>query len=96
MPRYVIERTFPNGLEIPMNAKGAEGTLKVVGRNAEEVAPGRCLSLGEVSPQAFLGVGPLPPQVALKLEDRVAEQCVGPSPHLGHRPLVVDLGTRHL
>lgn len=36
MPRYVIERTFPNGLEIPMNSKGAEGTLKVVGRNAEE------------------------------------------------------------
>jgi hypothetical protein len=36
MPRYVIERTFPNGLDIPMNSKGAEGTLKVVGRNAEE------------------------------------------------------------
>ena len=36
MPRYVIERTFPNGLEIPMNSKGAEGTLKVVARNADE------------------------------------------------------------
>lgn len=36
MPRYVIERTFPDGLVIPMNSKGAEGTLKVVGRNAEE------------------------------------------------------------
>ena len=36
MPRYVIERTFPDGLEIPMTAKGMEGTLKVVGRNAEE------------------------------------------------------------
>ena len=36
MPRYVIERTFPNGVEIPANAKGAELTLKVVGRNAEE------------------------------------------------------------
>ncbi|QIG47234.1 DUF4242 domain-containing protein [Nordella sp. HKS 07] len=36
MPRYVIERTFPDGLEIPMNDKGAAGTLKVVGRNAEE------------------------------------------------------------
>ena len=36
MPRYVIERTFPNGLEIPMTAKGMEVALKVVGRNAEE------------------------------------------------------------
>lgn len=36
MPRYVIERNFPNGLEIPMSPKGAEGTLKVVNRNAEE------------------------------------------------------------
>ncbi len=36
MPRYVIERTFPNGLEIPMNSKGAEGTLKFVARNADE------------------------------------------------------------
>ncbi|MGE0240833.1 MAG: DUF4242 domain-containing protein [Parvibaculaceae bacterium] len=36
MPRYIIERTFPDGLEIPMTAKGTEITLKVVGRNAEE------------------------------------------------------------
>jgi hypothetical protein len=36
MPRYVIERTFPDGLEIPMTAKGMEISLKVVGRNAEE------------------------------------------------------------
>ena len=36
MPRYIIERTFPDGLEIPMNAKGTEVTRKVVGRNAEE------------------------------------------------------------
>lgn len=36
MPRYVIERTFPNGLDIPMTSKGMEVTLKVVGRNAEE------------------------------------------------------------
>jgi hypothetical protein len=36
MPRYVIERTFPDGLEIPMNATGSEVTRKVVRRNAEE------------------------------------------------------------
>jgi hypothetical protein len=36
MPRYIIERTFPGGLEIPMTVKGIEITLKVVGRNAEE------------------------------------------------------------
>jgi hypothetical protein len=36
MPRYIIERTFPDGLDIPMTAKGMEVTQKVVGRNAEE------------------------------------------------------------
>jgi hypothetical protein len=36
MPRYVIERTFPDGLEIPMNPTGSEVTRKVVRRNAEE------------------------------------------------------------
>jgi hypothetical protein len=36
MPRYVIERTFPDGLEIPMNSTGSEVARKVVRRNAEE------------------------------------------------------------
>jgi len=36
MPRYVIERDFPDGLIIPTNADGAKGTLGVVERNAEK------------------------------------------------------------
>ncbi|MFN3389834.1 MAG: DUF4242 domain-containing protein [Allosphingosinicella sp.] len=36
MPRYLVERTFPDGLEIPVNADGAEALGGVVGRNAEE------------------------------------------------------------
>ena len=36
MPRYVIERTFPDGLAIPATAEGAEACLGVVDRNAEE------------------------------------------------------------
>lgn len=36
MPRYVVERTFPDGLNIPVNAEGAVACLGVVGRNAEE------------------------------------------------------------
>jgi hypothetical protein len=35
MPRYVVERTFPHGLVIPMTAEGAEGTRAVVDANAE-------------------------------------------------------------
>ena len=35
MPRYVIERTFPDGLRIPADAAGAEVCLEVVARNAE-------------------------------------------------------------
>lgn len=36
MPRYMIERTFPDGLHIPVTAEGANLCGTVVGRNAEE------------------------------------------------------------
>jgi Nickel responsive protein SCO4226-like len=36
MPRYLVERTFPDGLNIPVNADGAGTCLAVVGVNAEE------------------------------------------------------------
>ena len=36
MPRYVVERTFPDGLRIPVDATGAEVCLAVVGKNAGE------------------------------------------------------------
>jgi Protein of unknown function (DUF4242) len=35
MPRFLIERTFPTGLEIPINADGVAACLSVVGKNAE-------------------------------------------------------------
>jgi Protein of unknown function (DUF4242) len=35
MPRYMVERTFQNGLEIPVNADGAATCLAVVGNNAD-------------------------------------------------------------
>ena len=36
MPRYVVERIFPNGLNIPVDAQGAATCLAVVDRNADE------------------------------------------------------------
>jgi hypothetical protein len=36
MPRYVVERTFPEGLIIPVDAQGAASCLAVVDRNADE------------------------------------------------------------
>jgi hypothetical protein len=36
MPRYLVERTFPEGLNIPVTADGAQTCLTVVGRNAED------------------------------------------------------------
>ena len=36
MPRFLVERTFPDGLEIPTNADGASTCLGVVQNNAEE------------------------------------------------------------
>jgi hypothetical protein len=36
MPRYMVERTFPDGLKIPTNAEGAQACLGVVDKNAAE------------------------------------------------------------
>jgi hypothetical protein len=36
MPRYMVQRTFPEGLEIPIASGGAEVCAAVVERNAEE------------------------------------------------------------
>jgi hypothetical protein len=36
MPRYLVERSFPDGLTIPCNGEGAAAALSIVGRNAEE------------------------------------------------------------
>ena len=36
MPRYVVERTFPDGLTIPVDASGAQICQGVVDRNADD------------------------------------------------------------
>jgi hypothetical protein len=36
MPRYVVERTFPEGLGIPAGSDGAAVCLTIVERNADE------------------------------------------------------------
>ena len=35
MPRYMVERTFPGGLQIPVTEEGAAACLGVVGKNAD-------------------------------------------------------------
>ena len=35
MPRYMVERTFNEGLHIPVNDEGAAACLNVVGTNAD-------------------------------------------------------------
>lgn len=36
MPRYLVERTFPDGLAIPINDEGAQACMTVVGNNSVE------------------------------------------------------------
>ena len=36
MPRYLVERTFPEGLRIPIDDDGATACGGVIARNAEE------------------------------------------------------------
>lgn len=35
MPRYMVERTFPDGLQIPVTEEGAAACMGVVGTNAD-------------------------------------------------------------
>ena len=35
MPRYLVERTFPEGLAIPITAEGTQITMKVAERNGD-------------------------------------------------------------
>jgi hypothetical protein len=35
MPRYLVHRTFPEGLEIPVDDNGVESCLGVIERNSE-------------------------------------------------------------
>lgn len=35
MARYIVERTFPDGLGIPVTDEGAQACLNVVGANAD-------------------------------------------------------------
>jgi hypothetical protein len=36
MPRYLVERTFPDGLGLQQNKEGAQACLNVVSENAQE------------------------------------------------------------
>lgn len=36
MPRYIVERTFPDGLIIPVNTEGAQICLTVVDNNSKD------------------------------------------------------------
>lgn len=36
MPRYLIERTFPDGLKLPTNPQGARAAADVVGTNSQD------------------------------------------------------------
>ena len=36
MPRYLVERTFPDGLAIPTDSAGASAMLRVVDANAKD------------------------------------------------------------
>lgn len=36
MPRYIVKRTFPDGIRLPTDAEGAKVAAAVVRRNAEK------------------------------------------------------------
>lgn len=36
MARFIVERTFPSGLAVPVNADGAQGLARIVACNGEQ------------------------------------------------------------
>lgn len=36
MPRYMVERTFPSGLSVPMTSDGAAACRQIAGTNSKE------------------------------------------------------------
>lgn len=70
--------------------EGEEG--RPVGGEAEIATAGPLLALGQIVGQAGLDVGPFPAQIALELDDRGAEQHVGPAADFGQADLVLDRG----
>jgi hypothetical protein len=36
MPRYLIERTFPDGLGLPINSQGAQASAAVIDNNSND------------------------------------------------------------
>jgi hypothetical protein len=36
MPRYIVQRTFPDGLEIPLDDSGAQACRRVIEHNSRE------------------------------------------------------------
>ena len=44
MPRYIVQRTFPEGLQIPVDGDGADLCRGVIEHNAQEASPGSARS----------------------------------------------------
>ncbi len=68
------------------------GELGAVGGDADEARAGRLFPLREIAGELLFRRGALRPQVALELENGVAEESVDAAPYLGQRPLEIDGG----
>jgi hypothetical protein len=53
MPRYVVQRTFSEGLQIPVASGGAELCRAVVARNADEGVTWICSFVSEDKTRTF-------------------------------------------
>jgi hypothetical protein len=53
MPRYMVQRTFPDGLHIPVSNGGAELCHGVVERNAEENVTWICSFVSDDKTRTF-------------------------------------------
>ena len=61
MPRYLVERTFPDGLDIPTTAEGRKAMLGVVDNNAvEDVTWQRSFVTGDRTKTFCIYDGPSP------------------------------------
>ena len=71
MPRYLVERTFPDTLAIPTNETGAQACLRVVGTNAQEGVTWIHSYVGPDKEKAFCIYDGLSPEAIRKVAQKI-------------------------
>ncbi len=92
MPRYMVERTFPDGLRIPINDDGLKVVDHVVSANAATGSPGCTRTCRPIGPRRSASTTRRAPRPSGRSPGRTACRST-PSPKCGSSTLLLQLTT---